>query len=162
MQNTEVPPYDAFHSKLRSCNPLEPEYTDCVNLIKSGMTTDQVVIKLKLSKPPPTVVKNYHYLQQIWKQDQMSSFRDFLRWYNNKDIVPTLKAFQKMMAVYHDKDINFLKLGCTLQSWLTFVYTNQPMQISFFFTEEDNKLLEKNSRRHRWWSTFCFYTQSSC
>ena len=36
MQNTELPPYDAFYSKLRSCNPLEAEYTDYVNLPKSA------------------------------------------------------------------------------------------------------------------------------
>ena len=28
LQNTELPPYDAFYSKLRSCNPLEAKYTD--------------------------------------------------------------------------------------------------------------------------------------
>ena len=44
----------------------------------------------------------------------MSSFKDFLRWYNNKDVVPTLEAMQKMIAFYHDKDIDMLKLGCTL------------------------------------------------
>ena len=44
----------------------------------------------------------------------MSSFKDFLRWYNKKDIVPTLAAMQKMIAFYHDKDIDKLKLGCTL------------------------------------------------
>ena len=43
----------------------------------------------------------------------MSSFKDFLRWYNKKD-VPTLVAMQKMIAFYHDKDSNMLKLGCTL------------------------------------------------
>ena len=32
MQNTELPPYDAFYSKLRSCKPLEAEYTEFVNL----------------------------------------------------------------------------------------------------------------------------------
>ena len=53
MQNTELPPYDAFYSKLFSCNPLEAEYMDYVNLLKSGLTTEQAVIKLKLSKPPP-------------------------------------------------------------------------------------------------------------
>ena len=53
MQNTELPPYDASYSKLRSCNPLEAEYTDYVNLLKSGLTTQQAVVKLKLSKPPP-------------------------------------------------------------------------------------------------------------
>ena len=52
MQNTELHPYDAFYSKLPSCNPLETEYTDYVNLLKSGLTTEQAVIKLKLSKPP--------------------------------------------------------------------------------------------------------------
>ena len=41
MQNTELPPYDAFYSKLRSCNTLEAEYTDYVNLRKSGLTTEQ-------------------------------------------------------------------------------------------------------------------------
>ena len=65
MQNPELPPYDAFYSKLRSCNPLETEYTVYVNLLKSGLTTEQDVIKLKLSKPPPTGIENYHYLQQM-------------------------------------------------------------------------------------------------
>ena len=40
MQNPEFPPYDAFYSKLRSCNPLETENTNYVNLLKSGLTTE--------------------------------------------------------------------------------------------------------------------------
>ena len=79
LQNPELPPYDAFYSKIRSCNPLKTEYTDYVNLLKSGLTTEKAVIKTKLSKPTPTGIENYHYLQQIWKQEQMSSFRDFWR-----------------------------------------------------------------------------------
>ena len=116
MQNTELPPYDAFYSQLRSCNPLEAEYTENVNVLKSGLTTEQAVFKLKLSKPmpPPTGIENYQYLQQIWKQEQMRSFKNFLPWYNNKDVVPTLEAMQKMIAFYHDQDIDMLKLGYTL------------------------------------------------
>ena len=52
MQKTDFHPYDAFYSKLRCCNPLEAEYTDYVNLLKSGLNTEQAVVKLKLSKPP--------------------------------------------------------------------------------------------------------------
>ena len=44
----------------------------------------QAVIELKLSKPPPTGIENYQYLQQIWKQEQKSSFKEFLWWYNKK------------------------------------------------------------------------------
>ena len=106
MQNTELPPYDAFYSKLRSCNPLETDYTDYVNLLKSGLTAEQAVVKLKLSKPTSTGIEKYQHLQQIWKQEQMSSFKDLLRWYTNKYVVPTLEAMQKAIAFYHDKDID--------------------------------------------------------
>ena len=37
-----------------------------------------------------------------------------LRWHKNKDVVPTLKTMQKKIAFHHDKDIDMLKLGCTL------------------------------------------------
>ena len=57
-QKPELPPYDAFYSELLSCNPLETKYTDFVNLLKSRLTTERAVIKLKLSKPPPTGIEN--------------------------------------------------------------------------------------------------------
>ena len=44
----------------------------------------------------------------------MKTFRDFLCWYNNKDVVTTLQAMKNMMKVYHDQKIDKLKLGCTL------------------------------------------------
>ena len=111
--------------------------------MKSGVTTEQAVVKLKLSKPPPTGTENYQYLQQIWKQEQMSSFKDFLRWYNNKDVVPTLEAMQKLIAFYHDKDIDKLKLGCTLPN-LANNCLHKPTDAKFYpFTERDKDLLEK-------------------
>ena len=58
MQNTEISPYDAFYSKLRSCNPLETQYTDYIILLKSGLTTEQAFVELRLSKPPPTGIEN--------------------------------------------------------------------------------------------------------
>ena len=142
MQNTELPAYDTFYSKLRSCNPLEAEYTNYVNLLKSGLTTEQAVVKLRLSKPPPTGIENYQYLQQIWKQEQMSSFKDFLRWYNNKAVVPTLEAMQKMIAFYHDKDIDMLKLGCTLPNLANICLHKSTDAKLYPFTEGDKDLLE--------------------
>ena len=142
MQKKERPPYDAFYSKLRSCNPLEAEYTDYVNLMKNGLTTEQAVVKFKLSKLPPTEVESYQYLQQIWKHEKVSSIKDFLRWCNNKD-VPTLEAMQKMIAFYHDKDIDMLKLGCTLPN-LANICLHKPTDAKFYpFKEGDKDLLEK-------------------
>ena len=121
----------------------EAEYTDYVNLLKNGLTTEQAVVKLKLSKPPPTGIENYQYLQQIWKLEHMSSFKSFLRWYNKKDVVPTLEAMQKIIAFYHDKNIDMLKLGCTLPN-LANICSHKSTDAQFHpFTEGDKDLLEK-------------------
>ena len=44
----------------------------------------------------------------------MTVFKDFLKWYNNKVVVPTLEAMQKMIQFYYKKGIDMLKLECTL------------------------------------------------
>ena len=143
MQTTGLPPYEAFYCKLPSCNPLETEYTDYVNLMKSGLTTEQAVVKLKLSKPHPTGIENCQYLQQIWKQEQKSSFKDLLRWYNNKDDVPTLDAMQKTIVFYHDINIDMLKLGCTLPKLAKICLHKSTDAKLCQITEGDKDLLEK-------------------
>ena len=67
----------------------------------------------------------------------------FLRWYNKKDVGPTLKALQKMIAFYHDKDIDMLKPGCTLPK-LANIFLHKPTDAKFYpFTEGDKGLHEK-------------------
>ena len=44
----------------------------------------------------------------------MQYFSVFLKWYSNKDVVPTVEAMQKLIEFYHNKGIGMLKLGCTL------------------------------------------------
>ena len=73
----------------------------------------------------------------------MTSFRNFLRWYNNKDVVPTLDAMQKMIEFYHDKRIDILKLGCTLPN-LANICLHKSTDYKFFpFFSSVSDLLEK-------------------
>ena len=73
----------------------------------------------------------------------MCTFKDFLRWYNNKDVVPTLKAMQKMLAFCHKKGIDMLKLGCTLPN-LANISLHKSTSGKFYpFTETDKNLLQK-------------------
>ena len=144
-QNAEykTSPVWCLDSKLRSCKPLEAEHNEYFNILKNGLTTELAVVKLKISKPPPTGVENYQYLQYIWKQQQMSSFKDFFSWYNKKDVVPTFEAMQKMIAFYHEKVIDMLKLDCTLPN-LANVCLHKSIDTKFYpFTEADKDLLEK-------------------
>ena len=73
----------------------------------------------------------------------MSSFKDFLRWYNKKDVVQTLEAMQKMIAFYHDKDIDMLKLGCTLPNLVNICLHNSTDGNYYPFTKGDKELSEK-------------------
>ena len=73
----------------------------------------------------------------------MSSFEDFLRWYNNDHVVTTLEALQKLIAFYLDKHIDMLKLGCTLLN-LANICLQKSTDANFYpFTEADEDLLEK-------------------
>ena len=73
----------------------------------------------------------------------MQYFSDFVKWYNNKDVVPTLGAMQKMIEFYHNKEIDMLKLGCTLPN-LANICLHKSTDSKFYpFTESDKDLLEK-------------------
>ena len=73
----------------------------------------------------------------------MSSFKDFSRWYNKKDVAPTLEAMQKIIAFPHDKDIDMLKLGCTLPI-LPNICLHKPTDAKFYpFAKGEKDLLEK-------------------
>ena len=143
MNNSERPPYDAFFSKLRNMNPLEKDYSGYQNLLSSGLKTEEALSKMKLSKPPPSGEENYQYLLDIWNHENMCTFKDLLRWYNNKNVVPTLEAMQKMLAFYHMKGIDMLKLGCTLPNLANICLHKSTSAKSYPFTETDNDLLQK-------------------
>ena len=66
-----------------------------------------------MDRIPPTGDENSSFLQSVWENNNMQKFSDFLKWYNNKDDVPTM---QNMIEFYHNKRICMLKLGCTLSN----------------------------------------------
>ena len=92
LNSKELLPYDSFCSKLRNIFPLKKDYNDSQNLTTSGLSSEQAVCKLRLNKVPPTGDENYAFLRSIWVTEGRKSFEDFLMWYNNKDVVPTLEA----------------------------------------------------------------------
>ena len=127
MNNSELPPYNAFFSKLRNVNPLETNHSDYQKLLSCRLKTDKAPSKMKVSKPPPPGEENYQYLVDIWNRGNMCTFKDFLRWYNNEDVVPTLDAIQKIFSFCHKKRIDTLKLGVHFRTWQIFVSTNLPV-----------------------------------
>ena len=114
MNNKELPSHVSLFRILRNSNPLEKDYNDFQNIVNSGLTAEQAITKLQMDRIPPTGVEKYSYLQSVWENNNMWNFSDFLKWFNNKDVVPKLEAMQKKIEFYHNKGIDMLKLGCTL------------------------------------------------
>ena len=140
---TFLPPYDRFFSKLRNYNPLEKEFTDFTKLLNSGFSQQESLKKLRLKNVPPSGIDNYNYLKVVWEQEKMVTFRDFVKWYSNKDVVPTLEAMQKMMEFYHNKGIDMLKLGCTLPNLANICLHKSTNHKFFPFVEADKDLHDK-------------------
>ena len=55
--------------------------------------------------------QNYAYCEQIWRDHDMKTFRDFLIWYNNRDLVPFLEAIEKQFLFYKLRHIDMFKDG---------------------------------------------------
>ena len=140
----DLPPYEAFFSKLRNNNPLDKDFIDYEKLRKSGFDKQQALKKLQINTVPPYGLHNYNYLQETWKKNGMTVFKDFLKWYNNKDVVLTLEAMmQNMIQFYHNKGIDMLKLGCTLPN-LANICLHKSTNYKFKpFCESDKDLCEK-------------------
>ena len=143
LDNEHLPSYTDFFSKLRNQNPLEADYKKFENLLLNGCTEKDALREMKICSVPPTGKENYSHLQAVWESQNMRTIKDFLKWYNNKDVVPTLEAVQKMMKFYHDRGIDMLKLGCTLPN-LANICLHSSTNAKFYpFTEHDRDLLNK-------------------
>ena len=58
---------------------------------------------------PPSGLNNYNHLRETWKKNGMTVFKDFLQWFNNKDVLPPLETMQILIKFYHNKGIDMLK-----------------------------------------------------
>ena len=138
-----LPPYDSFFSKLKNLNPLEKDFSQFKKMMESGKEELDVLRELGLKEKPLSGKENYALLEKMWMMEKMTTFRDFLRWYNNKDVVPTLQAMKKMMNIYHDQKSDMLKLGCTLPNLANICLHKSTDRKFYPFIEADKDLHEK-------------------
>ena len=102
--------YAVFYATV---TPFEKGYNDFEILVKSDLSTERAQAKLRMDKVSLTGAEIYICLQSVWKNRQMLSFAEFLKWYRIKDVVPTLDAMQEKIECYHNKGIGTSKLECT-------------------------------------------------
>ena len=79
LHSTEMPPYEAFFSKVRNHNPLEKDFIEYQPLVNGRLDQQNALKKLRIQSIPPTGFKNYSYMKTIWEQHNLITFKIFLR-----------------------------------------------------------------------------------
>ena len=143
MQNTEIPPYGVFCIKLRNCSPLETKYTDFVYLLINGLTTEQVVIKLELSKPPLLELRVIITCNKHDSKKKSAHSRTFCGGKTIKMLYQLWKPCKKRLHFTNNKDNNMLRLGCTLPNMANICLYKSTDAISYPFPDGYKNLLEK-------------------
>jgi len=101
LSESTLPAYGAFYSDLKGYNVLEKEHNDWLASGKGGV-------------PPKTGIQNYQALQALWREQGMSTFKDYLQWYNNLDCGPFVSAVLKFQNFYKQNNLDVLKISVSL------------------------------------------------
>ena len=82
--------------------------------------------------------KDYQYCQQVWSNNNMQTFREFLICYNNLDVQPFCKALEKLCAFWKDKKIDILRQRISIPG-VTLTYLLTTLGSGIFFSLFDEK-----------------------
>ena len=94
----------------------------------SSIRVDKLLRQARLSSSPSkdafrSQLKNediseedYALCERVWNENNMTTFKDFLIWYNNpnRDVVPFLEAIDKQFAFYKERRIDMFKDGISV------------------------------------------------
>ena len=110
LEHTQLPPYEAFFSSLKNCNVLEEEFSRYKYLIEVEKIPLSKALKLmNIKEKPRTGLENYQFLLKTWQDQGMRNMKDYLKYYNNLDVLPFCQAVSKMLQFYMSRNIDLFK-----------------------------------------------------
>ena len=77
--------------------------------------------------------EDYVSCQEAWRDNGMTTLRDFLVWYNNRDVVPFLQAVDRQFDFYQQRGIDMFKQGISVPG-LTLLYLFNDLPEKTYFT----------------------------
>ena len=84
----------------------------------------------------------YAFCQQIWKEEEMTTIKDYLIWYNNRDVVPFLEALEKQFMFYCQLGVDMFKDGISVPG-LTLKYLFKTTNANFTLYDSKNSDLHE-------------------
>lgn len=132
--------YDQF-LKAYECSQTKGhfpyEWVDSIDKLNSPILPPPEAFHSTLTNTDITT-DQYEYCQRIWEEEGMTSFRDFLVWYNNLDVVPFLEAIDKMSDFWQERCIDIFKDGVSVPGLtMKYLFSNVPGAYFSLFSEKD-------------------------
>jgi hypothetical protein len=93
-------PYEYFSCKNKLAETCLPPVEKWWSSLKNKNVLDDGVRSIQ---------DNYSEMQKIWKEENMTTFEDFLKWYNKLDVLPFVTAVERLCKFYFDKEIDLFK-----------------------------------------------------
>ena len=78
----------------------------------------------------------------------MKTFKDFLEWYNNLDVLPFIEAVEKMKTFYKDKKLDLFKDGVSLPG-LVLKYLMKSTDSDFYLFDDKDKINNDELPSHK-------------
>ena len=100
-----LPPYESFYSSLSNCNVLEKEYSHYQAYLSEAHSQTRVLKIITITEPPKTGRQNNDSLLETWRDNNMSTFKYVLMWYNNLDTKTFVEAVEKLTELYRSKAV---------------------------------------------------------
>ena len=87
---------------------------------------------------------DYARCQAVWHDNQMTTMRDYLIWYNNRDVTPFLDAIAKQAGFYKHQNIDMFKDGISVPGLsLLHLFNDLPNDTNFVTFNRTNSDLHK-------------------
>ena len=87
--------------------------------------------------------------QEAWRENDMTTLRDFLVWYNNREVVLFLQAVDRQFAFYQQHGIDMFKQGISVPGLtLLYLFNDLPENTYFTIFNEKNKDLHHLDTDH--------------
>ena len=119
------------------------EYMDGIGKLEDRALPPQAAFYSQL-KSKKISDADYARCQAVWHDNQMTTMRDYLIWYNNRDVTPFLEAISKQFAFYRDRDIDMFKDGISVPGLtLLYLFTDLPSKTYFVTFNRTNSDLHK-------------------
>ena len=101
LDHPDLPHASAFYSGLKEGNVLQSEVNEWV---KKGCK----------GRRPKTLAENYTDLQWAWMEEEVTSFKHFVRFYNNLNVSSFVTAVEQFEQFYRARNLDVFKIAISV------------------------------------------------